>query len=251
MKKIVSYFCVTVILFNFCSCYSIVFSALGVLDKSPTLKRMNNSVKETIFIPMHHIGKQGFYDDVKNKVDSLRKIGYSIYYEGIKFSKDNDSLKNDTLAMKLRKINGVDFRAMKSNGGYIDTLNNTLMGIKIKAISRHKLRNQPRARNFFDTGVDRRVDVYLSDAVSAFERKYGIIVLNDCDFNKKPGVKYDCGNYNGKGDKKFITEKFRNEFIAGEIIKDTHSKIVLVYGSKHYQGILTELQKQDPTWKSH
>ncbi|MEP6467461.1 MAG: hypothetical protein ABJB05_14225 [Parafilimonas sp.] len=243
------YFPLLILLFTFCSCYTTVFQFMGVMDKSPSLKSMTNPQKEIIFIPMHHIGKQAFYSNVKKQVDSLRNIGYSIYFEGVKFSRLNDSLVNDTLSMKLRKLIGVDFRSMKSNGGYIDTVNNTFMGKKVKAIKRHKLVNQPKSYNFFDTSVDRRVDVYLSDALNAFENKYKLIILNACDFSTKPGEKYQCGNI--KGDKKFVTRQYRNEFIATEIVKDSHNKIVLVYGAKHYKGILKELQLKDSTWKRH
>ncbi len=224
---------------------------MGVLKKTASVKQINNSEKKIVFIPMHHIGKESFYRDAMNKIDSLKHAGYTVYYEGLKFSRMNDSLKNDTLAMKLRKVIGLDMRAMKSNGGYIDTINNTVMGVKVKAVKRHHLVNQPRGYTMFDTTIDKRADVYLSDALNAFEEKYGPIALTDCDFNTKPKDKYKCNGYKGSGDKNFITLDYRNEFIVNEIIKDAHNKIVIVYGARHFKGVLEGLQKHDSTWRSY
>jgi hypothetical protein len=47
---------------------------IGVFDKEAKEKRISNEKKELVFIPMHHVGKKEFYDDVKKKIDSLHQL---------------------------------------------------------------------------------------------------------------------------------------------------------------------------------
>ena len=51
----------------------------GVFDTKSGLKVIENNQKKIIFIPMHHIGKKEFYDDVANKVDSLQNLNFSVF----------------------------------------------------------------------------------------------------------------------------------------------------------------------------
>ncbi|MBC7536461.1 MAG: hypothetical protein H7258_12285 [Ferruginibacter sp.] len=251
MKKlIISVITIFMVVF-LSSCYQMVFKSLGVLSDSAHVLEARNTQKQIVYIPMHHIGKRTFYNDVKTKIDSLRKLGFVFYYEGVVFSKENDSLKNDTIAMKLRKITGVDFRAMHLQGGYIDTLTNKVMGVKIKSIDKYDLVNQPKGPFYFDTLSDRKVDVYLSDALPALEEKFGRIILNECDFKTGSNEKYTCKKYKKKGGKKFLTLDYRNDFIANQIINDNHTKIAMIYGAKHFEGILKQLKIRDSTWKAY
>ena len=41
----------------------------------------------------------------------------------------------------------------------------------------------------------------------------------------------------------------RNELIADAIIRDTSSKIILMYGKKHLEGIFENLKKSDVNYK--
>lgn len=232
----------------FSSCYRIILGSVGVLDSSASFKKASSADKEIVFIPMHHVGKQSFYEDVKNSIDSLRKEGFVFYYEGVKYSKIRDSLRNDTLAMKLRHVIGLDMRTLSLQGGYIDTLDGTIAGLKNGIAERYKLVNQPKY-SLYDTTVDRRVDAYLSDLMATFEEKYGKLLLTACDFNTKPTDKYKCKKTSSKEEKMFLMLLYRNDLITKEILKDSHSKIVLVYGAKHFDGILKNLQQHDSTWK--
>ena len=230
------------------SCYQMAFRSLGVLEDAPPLKKLANNHKEIVFIPMHHIGKPVFYKNVRHKIDSLRNASYILYYEGVTYHKNNDSMNMDTATLKIRKVLGLDMKSMRTNGGYIDTVNHTLSGRKIKVVSKYKMVNQPRSAMLYDTLQDRKVDVYLSDLLLYLEEKLGKVALTDCDFNTKNGEKYSCKKFNYKKGKKLMMS-YRNNFIANEIIKDEHRKIVLIYGAMHFKGILEELQKQDSSWQ--
>lgn len=250
MKQLYLFLALVTACFTFSSCYTLLFKSYGILDKSASPKKISSSNKEVIYIPMHHVGKKEFYADVKMRLDSLQKEGYAIYYEGTKYTRENDSLKNDTIAMKLRKVLGIDLNAMKSQGGYLDTLNGTLVGKKIKAVSKHHLVNQPKNYLMLDTITAKRADIYLSDALLAFEEKYGTVVLTDCDYRMKTGEKYTCDTYKQKEARQFILIDYRNQHLSGEILNDPHSKIAIIYGAKHFKGVLENLQQKDSTWKS-
>ncbi len=83
MKKITI---LSVLIFAICSLSSciqkILLKKVGAFDKSATTKEITNGDKTIVFVPMHHVGKQEFYNDVRQKIDSLQKNGYIIYYEG-------------------------------------------------------------------------------------------------------------------------------------------------------------------------
>ena len=66
-------------LFSLLSCTSfkvnLAFKLMGVYDDNIQLSKVTNEEKEVIFFPMHHLGTAPFYNDVKTKIDSLKKIG--------------------------------------------------------------------------------------------------------------------------------------------------------------------------------
>lgn len=55
---------------------------------------------------MRHIGKREFYDEVAVKVDSLQKIGYSVFYENVSDEKEIDSFSHYNHHHKIKKVNG-------------------------------------------------------------------------------------------------------------------------------------------------
>ena len=55
---------------------------------------------------MHHLGKQKFYDDIKNTVTTYKSNGYRVYYELISTDFTTDSLLKDNIRRKVRKLKG-------------------------------------------------------------------------------------------------------------------------------------------------
>ena len=62
--------------------------------------------KELKFVPMHHLGKKEFYDNVKNIVTDSKNNGFIVYYELISTDFTTDSLLKDTIRRKVRKLKG-------------------------------------------------------------------------------------------------------------------------------------------------
>ena len=61
--------------------YDKIFKHKGIYDESIHLETLENDDKEIIFFPIHHLGRDLFYKDVKKKVDSLKKEGYYFFKE--------------------------------------------------------------------------------------------------------------------------------------------------------------------------
>ncbi|MEP7163219.1 MAG: hypothetical protein ABI741_00920 [Ferruginibacter sp.] len=229
------------------SCTRIILNNLGAFENKISLKYITNGENKLIFVPMHHIGKKVFYDDAKKEIDSLITVGYMVYFEKVSIGVE-DSMQKDTLFRKVRKITGVDFPTTIANRGYIDTINNTLFGKKTQIISKYKLVNQP--RNIIpisDTLRVRNVDASFSQLISACENKYGAIVLEQYDYEIKFGEKYKAKR--NKEMLEYFLAGYRNILITDSILKDPNKKIILIYGSKHFSGILENLKMADKKFK--
>ncbi len=231
-----------------------VMKHVGIYDEANVIKKISNGKKDICFMPMHHIGKQSFYDDTKAKMDSLSKSGYFIFFEGIK-GKDmvNNELK-DTLLRKFRRLTGIDMVKMGKAGGYVDTISNVSIfqnPLIDKRIKKDKLVNQPLSLiKMQDTMLGKGVDASLIDLISNYERKYGTIQLKDYDYEIKLGS-YDqkyTHHKISKEQRSYLIDDIRNQVIANEIVSSKYSKIVLVYGKAHYDGILDNLKQIDNTF---
>ena len=228
-----------------------LMKSIGIYDKTNTIQKISNGEKDLCFLPMHHIGKQEFYDDTKTKLDSLSKNGYYIFFEGIQGKNMVDKNQRDTLFRKLRRLTGIDLYKMGKGGGYIDSLtnesvfNNSIIDNRIK---KDKLVNQPASlRKTNDTTLGRGADASLTEMITKYETKYGKVVLNENDFNIPLGEKYDRtkGEKISKEKRKYLILDIRNEEIANQIYNSTNKKIVLVCGKNHFDGLLEALKKLD------
>lgn len=221
----------------------IALKSIGIWDTSATEKHLHNGDKELVFLGMHHIGKQEFYDDVKKKVDSLHKLGFVIFYEKVIPAPGIDSLKKDSLLRKFRKVVGV----LQVNG-YLNKEDGTFMGKKHSFVK--DLVNQPFGKAIgLDSLVDKRVDAYLDKLIEAYELTYKTIELSPCDFTTTLKEKYNCGKLKNKEGHDFLLIDYRNNLIVNAIIESPGKKIALMYGKKHLEGIFSLLKTKDPKWQ--
>jgi hypothetical protein len=227
-------------LFGLSSCTSfkvnLAFKLLGVYDENVKLSKVTNEEKEVIFIPMHHIGTALFYDDVKLKIDSLKKIGYFFYTEEVKGSK-----KDSITVRKSIKLTGIPFS--RNNAGYKHFFDSIYNG-KVKF--KKKIFDQPSPAKFgLDESSSKTVDVTLKEMIAYYESKYGEIKLEPCDFEKSYYEKSNC-KYKpvGKKVKDDVYLNFRNKNIIKTLLNDNHKKVAIIYGAEHFKGIREELLKQ-------
>lgn len=246
MKK----FSILLMLLIFTSCATIfnkkIIKNLGVENEKTELKFIDNKEQEIIFIPMHHVGRKEYYDDIAYKVDSLQKLNYTVFYEGVTDNNENDSLTSKKSLLKLRKIMGFFPQGQK---GYLDTTTNIIAG-KIKYKGNYKLINQPNYKRLkVDSLTSRRADVSLTKLINDFENNYGQIKLDSCDYRTSFKDKnYKCGKAKRNLRKKFNNEyvkEFRNKHLADKLFKSKENKILVIYGDAHYSGLFYQLYLLD------
>jgi len=245
---------ILLILFTLTSCSSIftnrALKKTGVLDEKSELKIIKSKKQKILFIPMHHVGREEYYDDVAKKIDSLQKKGFTVFYEGVIDNQETDSLTRKKSLMKLRKIMGFFPQGQK---GYIDTTTNIIAG-KIKYNGKHKLINQPKYNNLkVDSLNSIRADISLTELINAFEKKNGKIKLDSCDYRfSLEGKEYKCKKTKRSLRKTFEREyvkAYRNKYLAEKIFNSNKNKILIVYGDAHYTGVWYELYLLDKNYR--
>ena len=216
----------------FYSCGKIFLSI--ATDKSAVKKATylyNDSLNKTvIFVPMQHIGKPNYYEEVRLFLDSLRKNDFVVFYENIGISYSWDSLPTDTLIRKMRKIVG-----MNLVGGYKNPDN--------KSLKKHWVNSKyiSQANNIGLKDTDFWVDLDAHELIEKYEERMGKIVLTECDCNTPLFEKYKCKD-TAKIDKWVFTHLFRNKYIFEKVIESEYNKIVLVYGKGHKSWICHDLK---------
>lgn len=219
--------------------------SIGIYDKSIQLEKIANANQEIIFFGMHHIGKEEFYTDVNTKIDSLQKKGYFFYVEGVKSQirdiknpTKEDSVKQIEVAYKFRKINGKPLISKKLNTDYLTYFKEN--GIKIK----EKIIKQPSYLEFGLTEVNsKNTDLSIVQILENYEKKYGKIVLESCDYETKFYEESICLK---KTDQRIYDEMLmqdRNNSVITSILNEKRSKLAIIYGKAHFVGIKDSLEK--------
>ena len=214
------------------SCASTYLSL--ITSKSVKLNTFYNEEldKTVVLFPMVHVNKPEFFEDVKTKLDSLRQDGFLVYYEGVavidstQYSKEN----YEALTLKARKLFGFNFQSKT----YSDKENKSLP----KAIYNDKYI----AQNRDIIGIkdeDVNVDMSVVEMIEVYEQKYGEIELEDCDYNTPLNSKFKCDRLPNYSDIMIMT---RNDTILSHLYKESHKKIALVYGKRHFDFMRGSLQ---------
>lgn len=229
------------------SCSSIWLKYSGVLDEKPELRAMTDGDKDVIYLPLHHIGRKEYYEAMAQQIDSLQNEDYIVFYEMVNVNAQDTSVYIE-LAKKFRKIEG----DLGAANGYLDTLNNRIYGT-IAYDEKYVMMNQP---SFSDLGVDSNsavnADISLEELIGAFEKKHGVITLSPCDINTDLKASYNCETIPNKLRKDFrksFVLDLRNEQLAERIRASEAKNIFVIYGARHYKGLLKELKAIDKRWR--
>ena len=213
------------------SCKSYLFNRkiekFGAFNTSIQLTKLESNSKEVVFFPMSHIATEEFYNDTKNKIDSLKKLDYFFFYETLNVSRDDT-----TTLRKYRKING--FPIPKPGLRYMYLIDSIY-----KYKPKKKIIDQPSyAKLGVDTLSGKRVDFDLKDIIEAYESNYGVIKLEFCDYKTPYYEKSTC--YDKKIDKKILKTfilSLRNQKIISEVSLFKRKKIAIIYGAEHFVEI--------------
>lgn len=241
---------IILIAFFFVSCKTYIansyFEKNGIYDEKVKLEKLTGE-NDIVLVPMHHLGTKSFYDDVKNKVDSLVNNNHIVFYEMIMTdnskSKDTSQQKliDTTMVLKFRKAFGLSGMSKNGSSNYKDYFNEKGIKIKKELIPQPKLSNLGLICNSCDN-----VDATMDELINAYENKYGKIILEEYDLKTPFYENYDKKNCKIKIDKKMFNEfvvNYRNHKIINQINQNIHKKIAIVYGKNHFIGIKDSLHK--------
>ncbi|MEO5966993.1 MAG: hypothetical protein ABIP69_01930 [Ferruginibacter sp.] len=225
-----------VVLFTFTSCFKETAKITGIRDKSPTITKINYEDREILFLGMTHLAKRKFYKNAKIAITDLESKGFITYVESVSIIIDNESIIDTVYAKKVRKIVGLDI---------------TISYDKIKNIfwkafrTRFNLVGQPPYRNLGVMNY-KYVDVPYNTLIDLYEKKYGIIEMDSCDFKTDLGRTYKCKLMPVKNRNDFNREfiyELRNMFVGETIKQSKEKKILIVYGKEHLEGIKNYLEE--------
>lgn len=212
--------------------------AVTVHNKSYLYTKFSNGEKEIIHLPMIHLNNPEYYEMIKNKVDSLREIGYKVYYESVALNSNNqlDSIQRQTALKKFRKV--VGFVPMD----YFAEENKQSNQLKVKGYI---------MQSFINTGVDPtkdiKADIPMDSLVYLYEKEKGEILLNNCDIETKIGQKYKCSKID-KNDYNFIVGTLRDNHLVKTLSESKDNKILLLFGKAHENALKNNLKQADSSW---
>lgn len=223
--KIIRLFSVLTFLFSLNSCKLI--KSLTELNKTtPKLHELKAWDKEILFLPMHHMGKPEFYDNVKEIIKNKKEDGFRVYYELVSTDfTDDDSLRNE-IRRKARKIKGF-------SGTYKDNASGSYFSKYIQ---------QP---SYPDLGVDSTdiwADVNYLQLITYWENVNSKIILDSTDMNTPFNEKLDRGAFYTKDEFNNVFIDYRNKHLINIIKNNSDKKILILYGKGHLKNFRKQLK---------
>ena len=209
-------------------------------SESVTNLHWTNGSKDVIFIPMIHVGKAEFYVNVMMQIDSFKRNGYTVYYEGVRKYLGADSAEQRTNRIKLRKIIGFEL----DSTGYSSVIESTgLLKGKIA---------QPNWKTMgIDTSVDRNTDITYQQLIGEYERRHGEIktVQLDEQVKLKPGESYPSWLLVPREQAWSVITGYRDQVLASHIDTSSNQKILVVFGLAHAEGTFAALKANNSGWR--
>jgi hypothetical protein len=201
---------------------------IEIKKKKATVNSYSLGDKEIKFIPMHHLGKEDFYVDVREKVLKLKSEGYIVFYEFVKPSENVDSVTKDLNRRKMRRIRGFD-------GTYKEVFSK--IGLFNKCIQ------QPSYEILGTDDKDIRADVTWEQFITEWEKVNGLVMLDSVDVNTPFNSTYKMRRNYTRAQKDKIILDYRNSYLANMIKETTNKKILVIYGKGHRKGVFKLLSK--------
>jgi hypothetical protein len=189
--------------------------------------------KSLIFVPIVHVGKASFYNSLKDSLIKWKSDNYTVYYEQI--ISDMDRMKVDSTSYILikRKARKIIDLSNFSREGYEE---NAKRVFKNKVV-------QPEYTKLGVTESDLNADITLEELVSEYERLYGTIQLDSCDYHFPIESSGTCRRL--RNNLKPIIYTYRNQELASTISASELNKIVIVYGVSHIKPVIKILKNHE------
>lgn len=204
------------------------------ITKYATPSYWERNERKLFGIPMLHVNKPEFYENVKQTVDSLRNEGYVVFYEGI----DLELETKEETDLYMKKFRSITHETLMN---YYDENNEVNQSFQIDNYTYQK-----EADYGLDVTKDVHCDMNIKELVLKYEEKFGVINLTDCDWKTPLGKKYTCSKKNRKG-YDYMISTLRNEHLFQQIENSKADKIAVIYGKAHIDVLHLMLKRTG--WK--
>lgn len=214
--------------------------------------------REVVIIPLVHIGSEGYFEEIRHKLDELKAAGFVVFYEGV---------------MLLPPARVGEFRAMRETHNSYDAMrevrdehdftNGDLVAMEIvyrkfRRVAGFHFTNYTNPRNdslprryrngdYVDQTAERLgligdrdiwVDLTLPEMIEGYEKHKGVIELDAYDLSTPL-----MSRYKGKGGGWYMVYDMRNEVVMNAVRESPHDKIVLLYGKAHMKWFSLEMKR--------
>lgn len=263
-------------------CYAVpismhVYSNGGLSETSNTTYTLSNGDKTVVFQGMTHIALPSFYKKVGEELTEYRNNGYSIFLEGIGHSDDKkirkgDPKYDDVIKQYTKLVDNSRLEYSKKilntkyvtqydampfyysyDDSYIDFTTDELKASIDESLRQKKgdYSEKEKLKELYSDALGDHKDAYkkLLENESLFilscnlDDFFLFTVVNDKimpvvrELTNKPDLESD------------ITMIARNKKISDAINYSLNKNIYIVYGARHFEGVLKNLEKYDPKWK--
>jgi len=220
----------------------------------------NSKRKTVVFIPMVHIGRASFYDDVRDHISRFKEEGFIAFYEYVKrdslsaltlSNEDREmyrrksqqpNLPDDSLALLVNKLKIKRMlRVLPDSSAY----SSLVKQLPIKG----ELIFQPSYPSLGVGDGDVNVDLKISELISAYERRFGVIELEQIDFAVPMNEPLPAHRKLKGADTRAVILDERDINLAAAIHQSPNQKILVIYGLEHMKGTYEKLQALDGSWK--
>lgn len=243
MKKHFTFICLIIFTLHSCSVSNIINKTLEksnvYSDEIDYKIELKNNIKVLKLIPIRHLGTPKFYDNLNNLITEHQNMGYTVYYELLK-TKNAD----DITIRKFRKITSLKLNVDDTNLiNYKDLLYEKIRKIDENFEFKKEVTPQP-SYEYLIADMDNAINVDISSEqfVSVYERMYGEVKLDSCDY-VNDWNKSSCFKSRKKNIDKIIID-YRNNHVIEYIINSNNNKILVLYGENHITGIKKGLVKK-------
>lgn len=203
MKKNLLYISLFISTISLNSCQTILSNL--AIDKNINKKKLvytNKEGKKLVYLPTVHVGKKEYYKSIKKEVDSLRKEGFVVAFEGINFEINKEDY--EIYAKKMMRIMGYHVA---------NSTNNEREALPKPYSNKNYLLQSETNKGIIKGDVN--FDVSLHELIDKYEAKYGTVPLSDCDLQTPLSSKYDCKQK--KITSYYITDQVRNDKVKDKI----------------------------------
>lgn len=233
MKRLI--LLITLVCFLSCT-KSIVRLKGNLMRKLYGIEYYSNGTRTIAFIGVNHLNKPEYFARIAKDIDSLRRDGYLIFYEGIRTNMKVSPEQRTELQKKLRSITGFHLSSYK------DSTNGDMKKFNVKGYVSQTMTNTG-----IDTIRDVNADYNLKTLIEAYESERGKIVLTDCDLKTPIGKKYKCKKVN-QDNYDFLSLTLRDRLVIKLIQESKAKKIAVLYGDLHKYSFEKKLRAYDSTF---